>query len=41
VAGSLLGARHGRSAIPPAWFDRLADGEAINAEARALASLVA
>jgi len=41
VAGSLLGARHGRGAIPPAWFDRLADGEAIDAEARALASLVA
>ena len=41
VAGALLGARHGRGAIPPAWFDRLADGEAIDAEARALASLVA
>jgi ADP-ribosyl-[dinitrogen reductase] hydrolase len=40
VAGALLGARNGRSAIPPAWFDRLADGEAIDAEARSLASLV-
>ena len=40
VAGALLGARHGRGAIPSAWFDRLADGEAIEAEARALASLV-
>jgi len=41
VAGALLGARHGRDAVPSAWFDRLADGEAIDAEARALASLVA
>jgi len=41
VAGALLGARHGRDAIPSAWFDRLADGEAIDAEARALASLLA
>ena len=40
VAGALLGARHGRNAIPPAWFDRLADGEAIDAEARSLALLV-
>src|SRR5438477_4400995 len=40
VTGALLGARHGRNAIPPAWFDRLADGEAIDAEACALASLV-
>jgi len=40
VAGALLGAHHGRDAIPSAWFDRLADGEAIDAEARALASLV-
>ena len=41
VAGALLGARHGRGSISPAWFDRLADGEAIDAEAGALASLVA
>ena len=41
VAGALLGARHGRGAIPSAWFDRLAQGEPIDAEARALASLVA
>ena len=40
VAGALLGARHGRGAIPPVWFDRLADGEAIDAQANALASLV-
>jgi len=40
VAGALLGAHHGRDAIPSAWFDRLADGEAIDTEARALASLV-
>jgi ADP-ribosyl-[dinitrogen reductase] hydrolase len=41
VAGALLGARHGRGAIPSAWFDRLADGEAIDAQAGALASVVA
>jgi len=40
VAGALLGARHGRSAIPPDWRDRLADGEAIATEAEALAALV-
>jgi len=40
VAGALLGARHGRAAIPPDWRDRLADGEAIAAEADALAALV-
>ena len=40
VAGALLGARHGRTALPPALFDRVADGDAIDAEARAFASLV-
>ena len=40
VAGALLGARHGRAAIPPAWCDRLAEGEAIAAEAEALATIV-
>jgi ADP-ribosylglycohydrolase len=40
VAGALLGARHGVSVIPPAWRDRLADGEAIAAEAEALAALL-
>ena len=40
VAGALLGARHGRAAIPPAWFDRVAEGDAIDTDARALASLV-
>ena len=40
VAGALLGARHGRAAVPSSWFDRLADGEAIAAEAEALAALV-
>jgi len=40
VAGALLGARHGRTAIPATWFDRLADGEAISAEADALANIV-
>ena len=40
VAGALLGARHGRGAIPSGWRDRLADSEAIAAEADALAALV-
>lgn len=40
VAGALLGATHATSALPPAWLDRLADHEAIEAEARRLASLV-
>jgi ADP-ribosylglycohydrolase len=40
VAGALLGARHGVAAIPAAWRDRLADGEAITAEAETLAALV-
>ena len=40
VGGALLGARHGRSAIPPRWLDRLADREAIEREAEALAELV-
>jgi len=40
VAGALLGARHGRTAIPSAWRDRLADGDAIAAEADTLASIV-
>ena len=40
VAGALLGARHGRTAIPAAWRDRLADGDAIAAEADALAAIV-
>jgi ADP-ribosylglycohydrolase len=41
VAGALLGALHGRAAIPDAWLDRLAEHEAIEAEASALANLVA
>lgn len=40
VAGALLGARHGLSAIPSGWLDRLADREAIEREAEALADLV-
>ncbi len=40
VAGALLGARHGLGAIPAAWRDRLDDGQAIAAEAEALAALV-
>ena len=41
VAGALLGALHGRSAIPQVWLERLADHQAIEGEARQLAELVA
>jgi ADP-ribosyl-[dinitrogen reductase] hydrolase len=41
VAGALLGALHGRAAIPEPWLDRLAEHEAIEAEAAALANVVA
>ena len=40
VAGALLGARFGRSELPSEWLARLADREAIGAEAEALASLL-
>jgi ADP-ribosyl-[dinitrogen reductase] hydrolase len=40
VAGALLGARDGREALPPAWLAKLADREAIEHEAEALAELV-
>jgi ADP-ribosylglycohydrolase len=39
VAGALLGARFGRSALPAGWLSRLAEREAIEAEAEAVASL--
>lgn len=39
VAGALLGARHGRGGLPVEWLDRLADREAIEREAAALADL--
>jgi ADP-ribosyl-[dinitrogen reductase] hydrolase len=39
VAGALLGARHGLDGIPGPWVDRLADAEAILAEARSLAAI--
>jgi len=39
VAGALLGAAGGTAALPPAWLDRLVDGEAIEEEARALVEL--
>ena len=39
VAGALLGAAHGIDAIPPAWLDVLAEGEALQVEASALAAL--
>ena len=37
VAGALLGALHGRGALPAAWLDRLLDRGAIEREAEALA----
>ena len=40
VAGALLGARFGRTGCPAEWLARLADREAIEAEAEALASLL-
>ncbi len=40
VAGALLGALHGVDGLPAAWLDRLHEGEAIRAEAEALAVLV-
>jgi ADP-ribosyl-[dinitrogen reductase] hydrolase len=39
VAGALLGALHGRPALPTAWLDRLRDRDRIEAEALALAEL--
>jgi ADP-ribosyl-[dinitrogen reductase] hydrolase len=40
VAGALLGAAHGRAAIPRAWRARLVEGAAIEAEANRLAALI-
>ncbi|MEO8477839.1 MAG: ADP-ribosylglycohydrolase family protein [Actinomycetota bacterium] len=40
VAGALLGARFGRDRLPGEWLAKLADREAIEAEAEALARLV-
>jgi ADP-ribosyl-[dinitrogen reductase] hydrolase len=37
VTGALLGALHGREALPSAWLEKLADRRAIEAEAEALA----
>jgi ADP-ribosyl-[dinitrogen reductase] hydrolase len=39
VAGALLGAAVGRDGLPAAWVDRLADRQAIEAEAMSLARL--
>jgi ADP-ribosylglycohydrolase len=39
VAGALLGALHGRDALPPRWLGRLADRAEIEAEAEALADM--
>jgi ADP-ribosylglycohydrolase len=41
VAGALLGALHGREALPGAWVERLAEGPAVEAEAEALARAAA
>jgi ADP-ribosyl-[dinitrogen reductase] hydrolase len=38
VTGALLGAHHGREALPIAWLEKLADRQAIEAEAEALAT---
>lgn len=40
VAGALLGAAHGRGAIPPAWLAPLVEREALEAEAAQLAVLI-
>jgi ADP-ribosyl-[dinitrogen reductase] hydrolase len=37
VAGSLLGALHGRGALPPGWLGTLVDRDEIEREAEALA----
>jgi ADP-ribosyl-[dinitrogen reductase] hydrolase len=37
VAGALLGARHGRPALPATWLDRLAERDELEAEAEGLA----
>jgi ADP-ribosyl-[dinitrogen reductase] hydrolase len=39
VTGALLGALHGREALPAAWLEKLADRQAIEAEAEALADV--
>lgn len=38
VTGALLGALHGRGALPPSWVEKLAERDAIEAEAEALAA---
>jgi len=40
VAGTLLGARDGRAALPPTWVERLAERDAIAHDADAIAGLV-
>jgi len=37
VTGGLLGALHGRAALPSAWLEKLVERRAIEAEAEALA----
>ena len=39
VAGALLGARDGASALPEDWVQKLEDGDQIQREAQALVSL--
>ena len=41
VAGALLGALHGSSAIPTSWLDRLAEKDPIEQEAAELAAVMA
>jgi ADP-ribosyl-[dinitrogen reductase] hydrolase len=41
VTGALLGALHGREALPGAWLEKLVDRQAIEAEAEALAGAAA
>jgi ADP-ribosyl-[dinitrogen reductase] hydrolase len=41
VTGALLGALHGREALPSAWLEKLADRQAIEEEAEALATAAA
>ena len=40
VSGALLGAAHGVTAIPQGWLDRLAEADALIAEAAELATLI-
>jgi ADP-ribosyl-[dinitrogen reductase] hydrolase len=41
VTGALLGSLHGKEALPSAWLEKLADRQAVEAEAEALATAAA